>query len=286
MIVGPADHTFAHLLAVGAQDAARDQQLALTVQHTGWDGPALLAAMREAIAAKPSAICIVGLPGDDLLGPLIVEAEHAGIVVTALNADLPRARLAGQQHGFGYVGNDQALVGRQLAAVSVAHFGLASGARAAVLSTPMAHQGLRGQRPAGVISELRSHGLAVQEYIVDPAITADLDGLNRQLLDDSALRLVISDDPALILPTAKPLSERQVALVCFDIVPEIRAAMARGEIVMAGDQQPYLQGYLPVVQAGLSCRGRFTGMDVDTGLQLVNRALLPDYLRYSAAGLR
>jgi simple sugar transport system substrate-binding protein len=71
------------------------------VQHAGWDGPTLLAAMREAIAAKPSAICVVGHPGDDLMAPLIAEAESAGILVTALNVDLPRARHAGQQQGFG-----------------------------------------------------------------------------------------------------------------------------------------------------------------------------------------
>jgi ABC-type sugar transport system substrate-binding protein len=155
-----------------------------------------------------------------------------------------------------------------------------------VVSTPMAHQGLRAQRPAGAIAELRARGVEVVEYIADPYVAQNIDEYFRKLTEDPALKLVIADDPALILPIVHQLSARHVAVVCFDIVPEIREAMAKGDIVMAGDQQPYLQGYLPVVQAGLSSRGRFTGMEVDTGLQLVNRALLPDYLRYSAAGLR
>ena len=58
----------------------------------------------EAIARKPTGISIMGHPGEEALGPLIDQAEKAGIIVTTSNVDLPNKEAEYKAGGFGYIG--------------------------------------------------------------------------------------------------------------------------------------------------------------------------------------
>ena len=55
----------------------------------------------------------------------------------------------------------------------------------------------------------------------------------------------------------------------FDLVPDVIAAMKEGYIQMAVDQQPYLQGYVPVMQANLMKKYKLSAYDVNTGSAIV-----------------
>src|SRR5437879_1436523 len=59
--------------------------------------------LRQAIAAQPDGIAMMGHPGDDALLPLAQQARDAGILMEYQNVDLPKVR---QSFGGGYIGAD------------------------------------------------------------------------------------------------------------------------------------------------------------------------------------
>ncbi len=90
----------------GAKAAAAALGIELHEQYSSWDQPKMLDAFKQAIAAKPDCIEIMGHPGEDAMFPLVDQAEAAGIVVTSGNNPMPKIEAKYQSKGFGYAGAD------------------------------------------------------------------------------------------------------------------------------------------------------------------------------------
>src|SRR5512138_1564714 len=90
----------------GAKAAAKDLNIKLIEQYSGWDSQKMIDQFKEAIAAKPDGIVIMGHPGEDAMGPLVDQAESMGIIVTSGNNPLPKIEAKYQTKGFGYAGAD------------------------------------------------------------------------------------------------------------------------------------------------------------------------------------
>ena len=88
----------------GARAAAEAFGVDLREQYSSWHPETMLDQFREAMAASPDCIEIMGHPGEDAWEPLVAEAREQGIVVTSGNASIPRMYEAYQAAGFGYVG--------------------------------------------------------------------------------------------------------------------------------------------------------------------------------------
>ncbi len=78
-------------------------------------------------------------------------------------------------------------------------------------------------------------------------------------------------------PTIRALEKTQAAgkmfFGTFDLSPEIAKAIKSGTINFAIDQQPYLQGYLPVMALTLNARyGVFPGNNINSGPGFVTKA--------------
>src|SRR5450631_955878 len=69
----------------GAEAAAKALGIELHEQYASWDSKKMIDQFKEAIAAKPDGIVIMGHPGEDAMGPLVDQAEAAGIIVTSGN---------------------------------------------------------------------------------------------------------------------------------------------------------------------------------------------------------
>src|SRR5512139_988977 len=65
----------------GARAAAEHLGIELHEQYSGWDPQVMIEQFREAIAAGPDGISIMGHPGEDAMGPLVDEAIAQGIIV-------------------------------------------------------------------------------------------------------------------------------------------------------------------------------------------------------------
>src|SRR5262245_13332121 len=96
----------------GAKAASAALGIELHEQYASWDQQKMIAAFKEAIAAKPDCIEIMGHPGEDAMAPLVDEAEAAGIVVTSGNNPLPNIEAKYKAKGFGYAGADLYAGGR------------------------------------------------------------------------------------------------------------------------------------------------------------------------------
>jgi simple sugar transport system substrate-binding protein len=80
-----------------------------------------------------------------------------------------------------------------------------------------------------------------------------------------------------------------VAIAAFDLGPDVLSAVRDGKLLFAVDQQPYLQGYLPVVM--LANRARYglfpaQGDIVATGANFVTRANADATIKLSERSIR
>ena len=72
----------------------------------------------------------------------------------------------------------------------------------------------------------------------------------------------------------------------FDLSAATAQAIDEGAVDIVLDQQPFLQGYLPVVQLYLTARFGFAGMNVDTGAALITADNIAMVAPLAEAGIR
>src|SRR5579875_1611995 len=73
---------------IGAKAAADMFGVKLVEQFSSWQPETMISEFRQAMAASPDCIEIMGHPGDAAFMPLVTQAENAGIMVTAGNVPL------------------------------------------------------------------------------------------------------------------------------------------------------------------------------------------------------
>ncbi len=292
---GGPGNPFAEYIRLGAETAARNTGCRIETMASGWDLELMLRQLRQVIASRPAAICLLGHPGEDALGSLVSEARNAGILVTGYNVDLPLLRERYRDDGFGYVGNDLTAAGRQLGRACLQRLALKPGDGAVVFSPTIGQASLRGQRSEGVAEALRQGGLGVTVETLGPGLWGDdpatltdyLTGLHAR---HPRVRLVVADAPNLAMSCLPTLDawrrDHPLDLVCFDLTPGVAEALRSGRIALVADQQPFLQGYLPVLQVMSSLRHGATGMEIDTGCAILDAAAAAELMPLINRGIR
>ena len=77
-----------------------------------------------------------------------------------------------------------------------------------------------------------------------------------------------------------------VLLGGFDLVPEVLQQMKAGYVQVQVDQQPYMQGFMPVMQVYLAKTVGLAPTDIDTGQGIVRPDDVDSIMELSAQGLR
>src|SRR5512140_2853935 len=152
----------------GAKAAAQQIGLELHEQYASWDPQKMIDQFKQAIAAKPDCIEIMGHPGEDAMAPLVDQAEAAGIVVTSGNNPMPNIQAKYQTQGFGYAGADL-YAGGFLTGQAMVAAGLKAGDEALVYD--IWHQEGRSRSSQGAFDALTKAGLKVDKLDV----TQDVD---------------------------------------------------------------------------------------------------------------
>ena len=214
----------------------------------------------------------MGHPGDDAFSPLIDEAEKNGIIVTSQNTELPTSFGKYQGNGFGYVGAVNYTAGYNLGKEAVKRFALASGDRAMVWG--LLSQPSRGERTKGVIDALEEAGVTVDYLEIDSATNADpaagTPTFTGYVSANPDVKLVVTDHGGLTATVETYLKAAgkgpdDINAAGFDLSPATLTAIRGGWTDLVIDQQPWLQGYIPILQICLAKTFGFSGMMIDTG---------------------
>lgn len=269
---GPAGGVFANNVYNGAKQAQADLGPRVDYVFSDWDPQKMIQQFSEAVATKPDGIAVMGHPGDEAFDTLIDNAEQQGIIVTSQNTSLPNAESKYASKGFGYIGQDLYGSGQALGKEAVNRFGLKSGDRAMVWG--LLSQPTRGLRTKGAIDALQAAGVTVDYIEIDSATNADpaagTPTFTGYVASHPDVKLIVTDHGGLTATAQTYLAAAgknpgDIHLVGFDLSPATVTAIRGGWTDVVLDQQPWLQGYLPILQICLTKTYGFSGLHVDTG---------------------
>ncbi|MCL4249123.1 MAG: substrate-binding domain-containing protein [Anaerolineae bacterium] len=261
----------------GAQAAAEALGIELVEQYSSWDQQKMIEAFRQAIAAQPDCIEIMGHPGEEAMMPLVEEAVNAGIIVTSGNNPMPNIQARFRDQGFGYAGADLYAGGHLTGEAMVAAGGLQPGDEALVYD--IWHQELRSRSSQGVFDALTEAGLVVEQLDVSQEVDSEaslaIPILTAYMEAHPNLKAIGTQHGQItgILPTVLEQAGKQpgeIVVGGIDLGPEIVQAIKDGWITASFDQALYLQGYYPVLQCWLTKNFYYPGMHFDTGVGTVN----------------
>ena len=271
---GAEGDAFASIVYNGAKQAEHDLGPTVDYVFSGWAPEKMTQQLREAVAAHPDGIAMMGHPGEAAIMPLAEQAAKAGIKMMYQNVPLPNVVA---KFGGGYVGAQQKPQGKALGEEAIRRFGLKSGDKAIVLG-PFDQQPERYEREGATADALSAAGVVVTKLVAPAEAAADpnilIPTITAALLNQPDTKLIVypggqqlGNVPAFMAAAGK--KPGQVIAVGFDTSPQIVEAFKAGWVQLTADQQPFLQGYMPILSLCQQIVYGLAPIDVDTGAGFV-----------------
>ena len=266
---------FGTIVFNGAKQAQADTGAQVDFVFSGWQSEKMVQQLREAVASHPDGIAMMGHPGPASIEPLAEEAKKAGILMMYQNVDVPTVRA---KFGGGYVGANLSPQGYALGAEAVRMSGIGKGDKAIVVADWS--QENRVIRELGTVKALEDAGVTVIKLTTTPEMAGDpnlaIPVISAGLLANPDVKLIaypggqmLGNAPTYMESVGKKPGE--IMNIGFDTSPQIVDAFDKGWVQLTSDQQPFLQGYLPILSL---CQQKVYGlgaMNVDTGAGFVNK---------------
>ena len=256
----------------GAKAAAEDLNIKLIEQYSGWDPQKMIEQFKEAVAASPDGIVIMGHPGEGAFESLVDEAISQGIIVTSGNNPLPNIEAKHQPDGFGYAGADL-YQGGYLTGKAMVAAGLKPGEKALVYD--IWHEEGRSVSPQGMYDALEEAGLVVEKLDVSKEVNEEaslaIPILTAYLEANPDLRAIGTQHGNITANLPKVLEAAgkkpgDVIIGGIDLSPATIDGLEKGYINASFDQVLYLQGYFPVQQIFLTKNFLIPGLHINTGV--------------------
>ena len=276
----------------GAAQAAEAFGVELKSQFSAWAPETMIAQFKEAMAAKPACIEIMGHPGSVAFHDLVKQAVDQGIVVTDGNAPLTDLQKEFGAKGFGYAGVDL-YEGGSLTARAMLAQGLKAGDEAAVWG--IFSQAERGISEKGLADTLEKAGLKVDRIDIPQEVNSDAS------LGIPTFAAYIQSHPNLkaiglqhgsvtgVMPAALQKAGKkpgEIVLGGIDLAPATIDGLKSGYISATLDQLLYLQGFIPVVQCVMTAKYKMPGLSLNTGAGVVTPKTIGDLTSLIDAGIR
>jgi simple sugar transport system substrate-binding protein len=276
---GEAASTFWTIVRNGLDAAER--QMDVDVDHRAADvyNPRAMSDLIDAAVAREPDGLVVSIPSKQLV-PAVRRAVASGIPVVSINSGSDVSRRLGT---LAHIGQPEGDAGYRAGLRLVA----AGATNALCVNQEIGNEGL-DRRCAGFARALRESGGRARVVAVDDRSI----GETRSQLVDAAARPGVNAVLALNNKVGQLAAEslpRDVLIGTFDYSPEVLEAIEDRRIEFAVDQQPYLQGYLPIVFLAERARyGLFPaqGEVVPTGPNFVTRENAAQAARLSELGIR
>jgi simple sugar transport system substrate-binding protein len=286
---GNAGTPFAKVVDAGAKAAQADTGATVEYVYSNWENEKMLQQLRDAVAAKPNGIAMMGHAGDAAIMPLAKAAKEAGILMMYQNVDVPKVRA---EQGGGYVGAQLKSQGMALAEEALKRLKLDKSKDEILVLIPLQMEG-RNVREIGVaevfekagfkvtrLDDTSTHGDAAK---TQPLVTAAmLKNKNIKLVAYSST--VIGQHELFMKQVGKKAGE--IYTIGFDITPDILTGMSKGWVNLTSDQQPFLQGYLPVLSLCQQWKFGLAPLYVDTGSGFVDPSQVEALTKLAADGVR
>lgn len=228
-----------------------------------FDMAAMAALVEAAVAEKPDGLAL-SIPDADALAAPIQAAVKAGIPVVSFNSGFDIARSLGAALHVGQ--------GEYEAGYSAGEEMMALGAKNALCLNHEQGNVALDLRCKGFID---GFGGTVEVVQVAGEAAAVAETLNKRLAENTAIDAILALNastagaPAITAASTLPAG-RTMHVATFDVTETVLRAVANGSAAFAVDQQPFLQGYLPVLFLALHAReGVMPVSNVSTGPRLV-----------------
>lgn len=287
---GAEGDNFGRIVYNGAVQAAADTGAQVDYVFSGWQMERMTQQLREAVAAAPDGIAMMGHPGPASIMPLAEQAAAAGIHMMYQNVDVPEVRA---EFGGGYVGANLHPQGVALGEEAVRLFGLGEGDKAIVIANWT--QETRVARERGTVEALEAAGVEVvqldstSEMATDPNLAIPV--ITAGLLAHPDTRLIAYPGGQMLgnVPTfmqAAGKAPGDIISIGFDTSAAIIQGFEEGWVQLTSDQQPFLQGYLPILSLCQQVVYGLGPLNVDTGAGFVTPENYQDVADLATEGLR
>ncbi len=280
---GQAASPFWAIVRNGVEAAARQMDVLVSYRAPDIYSLARMETLIEqAVARRPDGL-VVSLPEPELL-PAVRRAARSGVPVVSINSG---SDVYGKLGLLAHVGQPEDRAG--LGAGE--RLAKAGARRVLCVNLEERNRGLDA-RCAGLARAMRRVGGSSRVIRVDDQASGTPQRIARAIArygSDGVLTLNATTG-GLALEAAGRLSQgSDLTIGTFDLGPEVLDAVRRGKLLFAVDQQPYLQGYLPVVL--LTQRARYglfpaEGDLVATGPNFVTRENAAKAIELSRRSIR
>ena len=259
----------------GASQAAAALGVNLKATFSGWDPGVMINQFKDAVAAKPTCIEIMGHPGATAFHDLVKAAVDQGIIVTSGNSPMGALQTEFGSKGFGYAGVDL-YAGGVITAQGMLAQGLKAGDEAMVYD-PFS-QAERSQSGKGLADTLEKAGLKVDRVDISQEANSDaslaVPILVAYIQGHPNLKAIGTQHGSItgILGEALKKAGKKpgdIVVGGIDLAPATIAGLKDGYISATLDQLLYLQGFVPVVQCVMTAKYKMPGLSLNTGAGVV-----------------
>jgi simple sugar transport system substrate-binding protein len=265
IFIAPVIHEEFYLpLKKGMNDAAA--MMNVEAVFTGTDGvkiDTLANFVTRAVTEGYDGIA-VNMIDQQAFNPAVQWAMDQGVPVVAFNTDAPESgRMSAVSQNVFEAGRT---VGAKVLDL------IPTGSKVLITMHDAGILGLERRRD-GILAKLDAGGIA--HVVITAASTpeASIPIISRALHDDPSIRFLCctgqADTEAAGLVIEQEFAGRGYGVAGFDLSNEILRLILNGVIHCAIDQQPYVQGFYPVVQLALYCRYGIRPSNMDSGATIV-----------------
>ena len=284
------NHVTTNIFFTPTQNGAADACKLLGCSYT-WTGSStsnvgeMVNAINSAITGKADGIAS-SLISPTAFNKPVQSALSAGIPFIAYNADEP------QTGRLSYIGQDLFLSGQQMGA-HIASL-VPSGEIALFIATP----GAANIQPRinGAQDTLKSHpSIKAKVVATGAAVPAELTVINSWATGHPTAKGMFAVDAGSTQGVAQTIQKQGLRQKGwkgggYDLTPITESLLSKGYIDFTIDQQPYLQGFLPILQLYMyNASQHLAGIaEVDTGLKFLTKSTITPYAstksRYEGTG--
>ena len=261
----------------GYRQAALDLGPTVTYFFSHWSPDELSKDFKRAIDEKFDGVALLAYGLDVEAQALIDKAFAQDTIVISAAVQLPEDEKRYASEGMGYVGSPLYQGGVAVGDEMVKRAGLKADDRVLVWGE-RAEDGETGLYLGGLIDTLQKVGAKIVFLDIDPSANNRDVGPSAKAFGDALdanpdVKAVFIEHGFLtenVAQIAGDSKRGRIYIVGSELSPGAVAALKNGGLDLIVDEQPYLSGYLPILNICLTKKFGFSGLNFNRGIRFVN----------------